>query len=682
MSHTRIKPRRATLQYKPTANAEHSSQSSTPFEEENHPTQSTDEPDSFEQAFPMNPQSSQTPDPFAQHEEEGQLPESPEPLQYLHLFTEQEIKTMVRRYGKPAEELDELISDYYYSNLARRLNNSFAIFTNISSSILQIVTSRDGIQNLARLFDEHALVSNTLGLAIGTPLALIDLAFNLTVISAAKKAIEETLDYASRDSYQEQFQELIEQAKEEPRQAAETIVKWTFNKTILYTHNLLLGAAANIIAGYEPVQFFLPALGEILIPAWMPLLSVNAQFCIAAAFAYGGNRYYSLFSDPDYYQNFEKFWLQGVKDLWNNKPESSPWLFSRFHHLHLTTRLQIAIQGLSTVTIRTLSFYYLASAASEKLLGFDQDTTASLAAILATLTAWHTLCSRYPQTYNYYLADHLKIEAWLRENRKTKPQTVIASIMRNDIDSLNIVMSPNELNKYKAEFEKNLSEDLKHNIDAFKIRLFQEQVLEAKGAAYALKNDPSLALQLAFRTLIGLYLGYSAFAPLLMHYLIDEPFFMTALSLFLGAGLTAGPLYEAEKIRITNQLVWQKINSEEKEEAAPAIQDTKTSNRIADLITFGSNLSRTFSVLGFSKRVFGEEKPALTSTFAIIAAETMVNTVLFTYQKVRSSVYGWFSKPTLSNTQGTFFYPAADYSPVPQGSYDDNLDPAPKMYGR
>ncbi len=575
-----------------------------------------------------------------------------QPLHYLGLFTEKEIRDLEDQYNKSRYELNALVGEHKWVYRGLRGENWFAIGTDVSYALFQIVTSRDGIQSVAKLFNKDLKISNTAGLVIGAPLALVDMAFNLSAVSAAKEAIKATLEYALRDSYSKQFKAFLEQARQRPSQTVTTVVTWSFNKTILYSHNLL-GTSANIIAFYEPISFHLPLAGDVTVPAWMPLLPTSAQLGIAAGFAYGGNRYYSLFSNPDYYQNFKEFWVQGFKDLWNDNPDGSPWLIGEFYRGNRATALQIAIQGLvSTVAIRAYpNYYYLAETVFGKLIGLPESATASLAAIASAIVAWHTLCARYPKTYNRYLADHIKVEALLREKIEDWAGASIDQQVQIQIDNLNPAMKPPQIRKRKMELRKQIMADIL-TLDK---KLLRDQILEAEGRGYTIKNNPALGAQLAYRAFVGLYLGYSTIAPLLTRYLVDEPISMTILGMFIGSGLLAGALYKAEDLRITHQLMRQQLDIEMKHEAAIApAQGSNASNRIADVITVGSNASRALSLLGSGERVFGNNSPGTTSAIAIIAAENMINTILFTYKKIRSSVSSW---GCFNRAQETFFNP-------------------------
>lgn len=592
----------------------------------------------------------------------------PRPLHYLHLFTEQEIRTLEKQTDHDRHALDELVASHKWIYRGLRGENWFAIGTDVSYSLFQIVTSRDGVQRAARLFDPNAQISNTAGLIISTPMALVDLAFNLTAVSAAKEATKATLTYALRDSYRSQAMHLIEQVHENPAQTTAKALTWSFNKTILYTHNLL-GASANIIAFYEPIDFYLPFVGEVNIPAWMPRLSTTAQASIAAGFAYGGNRYYSLFSNPDYYQNFEAFWAQGVKDLWNNNADGGPWLIGELCRGNIATPLQIALQGLvSTVAIRAYpNFYYIAETICAKILHLNPKATPPLAATAAVIIAWHTLCARYPKTYNRYLADHIRVESLLKNHLEDFLGEAVNEMVDAQIEGLNLAITHSQINKRKQALRKQVMADFL----ATEKKLLQQEIVEKEGRFYPFKNDPALGVQLAYRALVGLYLGYSTISPLLNRYLVNEPISMTVLGMFIGSGLLTGALYQAEKTRITNQLIRQKIDPEIKPEVDTATQHgNSTSNRIADVITLGSNLGRALSVLGSANRVFGDNNPAAISATAIIAVENMINNILFTYKKVRSTVSSWSwwyrsaNQPSQQSGAGAAFFDRG-YAPLP-----------------
>jgi hypothetical protein len=565
------------------------------------------------------------------------------PLEYLSIFSEKEILDLEAKHSEDSYrinryELDHLVKEHKWIYRGFLAKYRFAISTNVPYTAFQIVTARDGIQSTVKLFKKDLEVSDTTGLVFGTILASADLAFNLNAVSAVKEAIKATLEYATRDSYKEQLRAFIEQAREEPAEAAGTVVKWAANKTVLYSHNLI-GSTANILAFYEPIAFSLPRVGDVTIPALMPLLPQAARFTILAGFAYGGNDYYSLFSNPDYKKNFDLFWMQGFKDLWNQNPDGAPWLLGELSRGKVFVPLQIAIQGLiSTVAIRAYpNYYYLAQETFSKIIGLNPAVTAGLAITLALIVAWHTLCARYPKTYNRYLADHLRIEALLKKQFEETVSTALDETINTQIDSLNLAMDPTVITKQKLALKNKLMEDFTRATRS----LLEAQIKEAEGSRYTLKQDPTLVPQLAYRALVGLYLGYSSISPLLISHVVDEPISMTLLSMFLGTGLLTGALYQAEKARITDHLVRQKIDLD-----LPAVQEaekqgTALSNHIADTITGGSNLSRFLSVLGSAKRVFGDDNALATSATFTIAAENMINTILFSLNKVRSTVSGW-----------------------------------------
>ena len=468
-------------------------------------------------------------------------------------------------------------------------------------------------------------------------MALMDLAFNLSAVSPAKEALKSTLNYAMQDPLRERFQEAYLKAQENKGEAFIEALTWSFNKVTLYSHNII-GASANFLPFYEAIPFTLPIFGDVTIPAWMPLLPKTGQFAIAATFMYGGNRYYGLFSNPDYYQNFRDFWVKGLDDLWNNNPDGQPWLMGEVRRGEIAIPLQIALQGLvSTVAMRAYpNFYYIAVSTFEKLFELGPDAASGLAAAISALVAWHTLCARYPRTYNRYMADHIKIETLLLKKFEDTVGIVMEQAVEKQMNSLGAAVDPRTLDQRKQE----LNQAVQHEFMTANRKLLEDQIIEANGRFYPFKKDKSIAPQMAYRAAVGAYLGYHSVTPLLLQKVANEPYSMTTLSLLTSASALAGALWFAEKNRVRNHLILEQLEPtlvQEKEEPSRA---SKLSNAVADSITVSSNASRALSTLGSAKRMVGGNA-ALMGGIAIFAFEQMINTILFTAGKIRNTVKDW-----------------------------------------
>lgn len=588
-------------------------------------------------------------------EEAGHSAFHKRPLQYLQVFSKSQLLELETQHSRGACELDDLVHEHHWWYKFFLIDTVYAIGTEISSTSFQILLSRDGIKGGAKLIKNDLEVSDTTGLAISAPLALADTAYKLATVSARQTAIKRTLDYALSDSYKDQLEEFLELGQEEPREASGLVVRWGFNKLVIYTHSFLY-STANFLAFYEPVTFSLPFAGEVTVPAWLPQLPTSAQLGIAAGFIYGGHRYSSLFVTPDYEQNFRDFMWQGVMDLWEDNPEGQPWMVGELFRGKISTPIQVLLRSsASTAFTRAYPrFLNIAETVFGKLAGLDSDTSAALSVTTTVLIGWHLFCAEYPKSYYRSMADHIKIEAILRSNLEASIGQAIDQMINAQIDSQDLALSARELNKRKLSLRKQL---MKSFIETER-RLYQSQVLEGLGDDFAFKMDPTLKPQLAVQVLLGLYLGGTTLAPFLLRY-INEPVPATLLSLTFASGFLATTFYRDRKAQLTNQLVRRRIDPEIKAAEAAAASGKPDSAKAGALIV-AANVSRALAVLGSGERTFGHgNRPAMAAAVSFVA-QGFIEALHLTYKKAQVAISGWSccrrKKPAqLSDSRAAFF---------------------------
>jgi len=288
-------------------------------------------------------------------------------------FVDEIKKTYKKEFS--AEDLNNIVANRRKTYLGYRLLNYIFLFSDNAYTYFQIQTSNDGLKGAAEAFYPGADVSDTLGYAIGVPLALFDWGFNMLQFDAHKEAVKMTVKHALDPSCAQQFISFFTD-----QNLLEALKSITHNSIIL-THNLT-GAAANLTELYDAIYDYSPA----------------AAYSALGATLATGHGYYNNQLTPLYYQGL---------DFWANKETPRPWLIGEVFRGNIAIPLQMLIQGpISTVGLRAYpSFYYLAEAAI-KTFGFWLNPIAA-----AVIVGIHTFASRYPKSYNHYMKNRVEFEA-------------------------------------------------------------------------------------------------------------------------------------------------------------------------------------------------------------------------------------------------------------------------------
>jgi len=582
--------------------------------------------------------------------EENSIDIFDQPFQYLHLFSKEELIVLEQQHNKSSEDLDCLMHEHQGWYRFFLADTVFAIGTEIAATPFQMVTSRDGLQAGIKLIHSDAQLSNSLSLSLGAPFVLAAMAYKIASASARQEAIKRTLQYVLSDSYENQWQRLAYNMQENPWQTTGHLVQWGFHQTVRHTQGFLLGTA-SILAFYEPVEFSLPFTGSISIPAWLPELPMGIQVGICAGLAYSGHRYSSLFLSQDYQQNFQDFVYQGLLDLWQNNPEGEPWLIGELFRGNFSTPLQVSLGGLtSTLFTRAYPYFYcIAETAFKKLGGLDPATSAQLAIGTTVLVGWHFFCAEYPRSYRRAMADHIKIDALLRQNLEKSLGGALNSLIDARMENLNFPLTETELDKHKQI----LKEQLLSEFVAAERRLQKTVIVQSEKDDFVFQQNPHLKYEIAGQTLAGLYLGRTVVAPLLLQY-ADAPLTVNLLCMVGLSSLLALTCYQAEKQRTINHLVRKKIDPEMQSESSSSAERPP----IGALI-IASHVSRALSVLGTSKRTVGGGSLALPTTVFLLA-ENIMELLRVTAKKTQSliALWPWSRKQelaSLSGTAGTFF---------------------------
>jgi hypothetical protein len=576
-------------------------------------------------------------------------------LSYLSQFNPTEQHELQTKYGKTLEELEGVVTTYNSSYWYYNTKYHASLYTNVLYLGFQISFSKDGLQSFVHIFNPQTTLSNTIGYLIGVPLALMDFGFNSSVYSCHKEAVKSVLDYAAGKTYGDTVYGAFANALINPRETAKACLFSLAHHTALLTHNLT-GAFTYLVILYEPIEL----LSSTPLIDFLP--SAHLKAAITLAIFYCGNGHYQLYSNPDYYKGL---------DFWKNA-KKRPWLIDLVWRGQYAIPLQVFLQGIiSTVCIRSFpNYFYYALHAADKLGGWMP------APLVAIIVAWHSLCVRYPSTYNHYMADQEKIEDTLQGFFGNKVNT----LFNNPVDRTNfsqsldvllnesvhlLAINPALASKNKNKFLQDIQEwyftknpsqqELANKIAQFHIEVLTEQVLCQQKIGFAATADSTNLLPLLFRTIVGGYFGYSTVTPLLM-VLCAEFIPMAAVGIIVGAVLMGGLLYSAQRTKATNHLVQEHLNT------ALGIVENQTaensiSNKariIADTLNLSSQASRAMSTMGSGARLLGKNSLAMTAT-TVVVLEQLINGFLFNMNKLRNTMQANLS-PRLSHTPGTLFH--------------------------
>lgn len=542
---------------------------------------------------------------------------------YLNVFSPEEVEELADQLGKQPQELNDILSTYACWYRFFLLDNLFAIGMAIPITSYQILRGRDGAQAIAKLIHPDAVLSDTLALSLSTPLALFDLTYHFATVSPKQEAVKRTLHHALDDTYEERVNDWLALRHDDPSKARCQILSWVFNQSVQYTYNLLYASTA-ILGFYQSVQCTLPFVGELTLPAPLPLLPWGAQVGIIAGTAYAGSRFCSLISKPDYLVNFHHFFLSN----------EGPWLIGEVSRGHFSTPLQIVLRGLgSTILTRAYPrFYVIAEEVFGQLLGVDADTSATLAVCTTILVGWQVFCSEYPKSYRRNLSDRLQIEMILKKRLTTQLDAGFNMLIEAQTNSLRLALSPIEI---KAQKEA-LKNQLLHQFVKTNYALCQAQVLEGQDPYFIFQKEPGLRRQLLLQSFLTFCLGAYLDLPVTL-----------ALCILLTY-----TFYQSEKERVIDHLILQKLLGEADEKSeAPSLS--------ASVLMVTSNLSRGLAALGAGKAIFGEKNRIALAGTAFFIAENVIETLRLTYTKTKNTINRWVccrkKQVSLPQTPATLF---------------------------
>jgi len=553
----------------------------------------------------------------------------PGEVSQLKYFSDKELEELQKKHKKDLDQLRQILIQHPWVYNAHAIQNICFLVDDCLYTPFQILTGKDGTQSTVDFFDPKVPVSDAVGYAVSTVLAIPDFIFNMTAIHPYKEAVKSTLEYQPlsdqlrkffngiSESFSTAWNEGVCGVTKVIFNGVTASVKSVFHHSILWTHNIT-GAATNAIALYE-------AAGPI--PVIMNYIPRPGQYAIVGSICYFGNGYYSKYSNPDYYEGLD-FWFgddQGNSSIAALKKGqistamtrifNNHGILSDIRHLELSRAFQVFFQAhISTVALRAFPGFYYVAVALEQDLGYWMSPTA-----VAALVAFHTEMVRAPVTYKRYHGAEQELEKLL-ENEG------------GDINDKKLALK-NVVHQRHGYFGIFAKEPTKSAVAG------TASVILLSGAA-------------------GGYYGATVLLPQLIGYIANEPLCET-LSILLGASVPLLLSYQAEKNRIINNVALEDYKKEQARadvEAAnqPANHNSETiftgADAFAAIMVLGSQLGRAFSTIGSAARL--NMNPAVTQLTTLIALQNAVNGFFFNFNKVKSTVSSWsIFKPKENNVE-------------------------------
>ena len=569
-------------------------------------------------------------------------------LKYLKVFDRNKIELLEKKFGKTAEELDNLIDTYHKSYWYYKSKNYASMLLNVFYLAFQIDASSEGVKSFIQVFDPEMNVPDSVAYGIGVPSSILDFLFYSLTFSPQQQAIKSTLEYSLQDPIHLQIKKLVSSLREKPFSAISDLTKFMFNESILLVHNLT-GAMTEVIDNMKTFN----------------KLPLAARGFLISFLLYFGNYYYKKFMKEDYYEGLD-FWF-------NNK--NHRWLIKELWHGNIATPLQVFFQGIiSTVLLRSYPFYYYLGDASREALGFWVPPT-----LVAMMVAWQSLCVLYPATFNYYMSDQEKAEALLRQKIDWD---LVNKVVKEQLAKMNLTnINPEDYKKWENQV---VGEYIK-----LQKSIIETHILQTKGHAFLLKCEPHNIIQLLFRGIVGGYLSYQ-YLPLLFSAL-NAPTTISVLSGLFGAGFFMSLLYKAEQNRVMDKLVFEHIQENNKKENTQNDQDNhKTeSASVTDekktcystlvnissyFFSIGNGVSSAMATIGTGVRTFGGNTPIVLGTVALVAVENMLNGIYYSTEKVSNALKSLFpSSSSVSKVPSTLFYHTQQTPSVSETRENDNL---------
>ncbi len=561
-------------------------------------------------------------------------------LYYFAKFSQKELeelcdkdgKSFIKDHHKTVEQLEKIIAEYWKTQWYFRVENWFANASNLLYVIFQINTAGEGVPSLVNAFIPNVTIDPSVSAGIGIPTALLSTSLYTLAFSAYRQAIIETLQYAHSTPYCERPANAYLYAKASPMGALTKTLGYLFNTTTLLVTNLT-GTMSEIVDISDKINALPTPLN------WLVILSV----------LYFGNKYYKNYMNQDYYNGL-KNWI----DFLSNK-DNQPWLLAEIAQGNIATPIQVFLQGISAIGLRTYPlFYYLSLASATALGGWIP------APLVAALVTWHSLCALYPETYKFYMHDKIKVRELIRE--KIKPLLELLKQTNPNLTEKELeAAAKKEFNKIRKEYE--------------------AEIIREHGRAYVLKQ-PFTVMSIACRTAIGGYLGWqSGVAATVGIGGIAIPIVGTIVS----ASVLGGLLYRAEAERIMDKFIHLHMEEEKngpEEKVKPTCCET-ASDAFAKLINITNGIVMATSMMGTVKRVIEMQGvPPVTAkplfiACSVAAIERGAQSIVYNEKKVEQTTRDVFVPVSCSSSPHAIFNHTQAYSGVPAEEKAESIELQP-----
>jgi len=531
-------------------------------------------------------------------------------LYYLAQFTQEELesftdndgKSFINDLHKEVHELEETIALYWKTQWYYRIENWLANASNLLFVIFQINTSGEGVDSFVKAFAANVTVPASVSSGIGISTSLLSTGLYALAFSAYREAIISTLRYGYSKPIRTQMTDAFLYAQASPMGALSHTLGFLLNQTTLLSSNLT-GTMSEIVDINTKINALPTPLN------WIVIVTI----------LFFGNKYYQKFMNADYHKG-----LQSWIDFMLNK-DNHPSILTEIMHGNIATPVQILLQGVSAVGLRTFPlYYYLALASATALGGWIP------APLVAALVTWHSICALYPETYHLYMDDKILVSDLINE----KIQPILATQRQ-----ANPNMTVDELKSATQ-----------HEFDKIK-KAYEAEIISEHGRAYVFK-EPLTAVSIACRTAIGGYLGWQS-TTLIATSSIAAPIVGTAV----GACIFGGLLYRAESSRIMYKLIGQRIKQEQNPAETKEIPPTtceSISDAFAKLLNISNGIVMTTSTIGVGARLLPANSPVL-AALVVISAEKGANYVQFTGKKVQQTTRDVFVPTSCSSSPHAIF---------------------------
>lgn len=516
-------------------------------------------------------------------------------LTFLSGFTHEQLTELENKYKKNRFALEEIIATHVYQFRFEQILNYGGISTNLLYMFFRGETSNAGIENVAKIVQEDAKVSDGVGYGLGVSLAVPGTLVFVFAASAKNEAALSILEYAHCDPLNVRLKKALQTASENKMQAFIESIKFIANQAVLTT-TYATSAMSNII----PIMDYLNKL-----PA-------GGKWSIILLIQYLTFRFNSTYYNGSYYSGL-KFW-------WNE--ENRPYLLGEIFRGNIAIPVEIFLQGIiSAAGLRAFpNYYYAALAASGALGGWIPAT------IVATLAGIHALCVLYPTTYNHYMTAHEEINTILRKNI---PWEKIDSLLKKE-ENFSCLDE-----KTREKRTQQLIDDM---VKSERDKLSKEARGD-KGYTAVFKEEPSTIFTVSLTTLIGGIFGYkltATLAPLIG----GPPTVVAALSTAFAATLIGGSFYKAEDNRVNNELILKKLKKTESKEEKKSTSKNRYEKVAEIAATFFAvtNAASTITSTSGSGKLIGGDSPQMNLGITSLAIKGGLNNIVYNIPKVKSTL--------------------------------------------